>query len=94
MQKYILLECLKARDFQISREKLAAFYVGRMKAPRQNMQQKIITQSLESLINRGVLVGYGKRTPHKWFMTAIGLTDFGVKEARKILGEQLRLKFK
>ncbi|MBI4092459.1 MAG: hypothetical protein HY420_00885 [Candidatus Kerfeldbacteria bacterium] len=59
------------------------------KAP-QNIQD-VVTKSLESLIDKGLMVGYGRRTPKKWFIDEIRLTPSGRKLARKFLGEQLAL---
>jgi hypothetical protein len=56
--------------------------------------QDVVTKSLESLIDRGWLIGYGRRTPKKWFINEIRLTAAGRKLARKLLGEQLRLPLK
>jgi len=44
-----------------------------------------------SLIDRELLIGYGKRTPHKWFVTHVRLTRLGVKKAVEIL-EQKQIK--
>ena len=45
-----------------------AFYAHHQK-PRS--PQKAITKSLERLIEREFLVGYGIRTPHKWFIQQV-----------------------
>ncbi|MFH1610618.1 MAG: hypothetical protein ABIA91_01895 [Patescibacteria group bacterium] len=55
---------------------------------------KIITKSIERLIDKELLVGFGERTKYKWFIKDIKITKFGKKEAKKLLGEQLKLKFK
>jgi hypothetical protein len=55
------------------------------------MRTKVITQSVESLIDREFMTGYGVRTPHKWFIKEVSLTDKGKKVARKLQGEQMRL---
>ncbi len=53
--------------------------------------QKVITRSLERLIDKGLLVGYGVRTPQKWYIKEIRLTPLGRKAARKLNGEQTKL---
>ena len=55
---------------------------------------KIITQSIERLISKELMIGYGVRTPHKWFIREITLTSKGKIEAKKLLGEQKSLPFK
>ena len=94
LQKYILIECLNAKNCQINRIKLRKLYDKLKKGPKKELMTKIITQSLERLINKELMIGYGVRTPHKWFIREIKLTDKGKKEARKLLGEQRKLPFK
>ena len=55
------------------------------------MRTKIITSSIESLIDRELMTGYGVRTAHKWFIREVSLTDKGRRVARKLQGEQMRL---
>ncbi len=94
LQRYILLVCLNSKNFKINRVKFSVFYDKQKNKPQSKLQTKIITQSLERLINRELLIGYGTRTPHKWFIKQISLTKKGRREAMKLLGEQTRLPFK
>jgi len=94
LQKYILLVCLNAKDFKINRAKLSTFYDNQKKKPQEKLMTKIITQSLERLINKELMIGYGMRTPHKWFIREIKLTRKGKEAAQKLLGEQKKLPFK
>lgn len=55
--------------------------------------QKIVTKSLERMIDRGLLVGYGVRTPEKWYIKEIRLTPLGRRVSKKLRGEQARLPF-
>lgn len=50
-----------------------------------NYQESIITKSLERLIDKELMMGYGRRTPHKWFITHVKLTKKGEKQAEEIL---------
>ena len=76
------------------RDRLIRFYGNVQAAPKSEVQTKIITRSLESLIDKELMVGYGMRTPHKWFIKEIRLTTKGKKEAKKLLGEQMALPLK
>lgn len=78
----------------MSRKTLVDFYQTQKKTPSPFQQVKIITQSFERLIKRGLMVGYGVRTPEKWFIKEIRLTSKGKKEARRVLGEQQKLPLK
>ncbi len=94
LQKYILLACLNTKNFKISRDKFSVFYDKQKSKPGKKLQTKIITRSLERLINRELLIGYGIRTPHKWFIKEVKLTTKGKRVAKKLLGEQAKLPFK
>lgn len=76
------------------RDRLIKFYGNVQAAPKSEVQTKIITRSLESLTDKELMVGYGVRTPHKWFIKEIRLTSKGKKEAKKLLGEQMALPLK
>lgn len=93
LQKYILRECYRTKGYRLNRELLLGFY-GVDSKTKEDLRVKIITQSIESLIDREFLVGYGLRTPHKWFITEIKLTGIGLKTTKKLLGEQLILPLK
>ena len=53
-----------------------------------------IASRYESLIDKELMIGYGVRTPHRWFIKEIKLTDKGIKLTRKLFGEQLSLPIK
>lgn len=93
LQKYILKKCYQGGG-KINREGLKIFYQTQKKAPAEDKRVKIITQSVERLIDREQLIGYGVRTPHKWFIKDIKLTSKGRKMAKKLLGEQQQLPLK
>lgn len=61
---------------------------------RKKTQQNAVTKSLERLIDKGLMIGYGRRTPRKWFIEEVALTPKGRKQARKLLGEQQSLPLK
>ncbi|MFH1789980.1 MAG: hypothetical protein ABH832_02845 [bacterium] len=55
---------------------------------KENLKTKIITKSIERLIDRAMLVGYGMRTPKKWFIREVKITGFGKREWKKWLGRK------
>ncbi len=87
LQKFILLNAYLARG-QMKRIQLLKYYDKKRGAPKLEDQQGIITKSLERLIERGVLIGYGRRTPEKWFIESVKLTGKGKRESKKLLGQQ------
>ena len=95
LQKFILLESLGRKGI-FKRNTLLKFYDKQKTPAKKEERQKIITKSLESLIDKELMIGYGRRTPHKWFIDEIKLTAKGRKKAKSLFGKQqalpLRLK--
>lgn len=94
LQKYILVSAYTSRTKKISRRGFEKFYKNQKKTPKKDDIKNIITKSLERLIDKEMLIGYGRRTPHKWFVDEIQLTAWGRQTAKKMLGEQQKLPFK
>jgi len=93
LQKYILKECYRKLGERVDRTPLIRFYQGDSRA-KVELRTKIITQSIESLIDRELLFGFGMRTPHKWYIREIILTTKGKKIAKLLTDRQLRLPLK
>lgn len=87
LQKYILLSNFGVKS-KLKRNQLLKFYDKQKKKPKREDQQGIITRSIERLIEKGLLVGYGRRTPEKWFIDEIRLTGKGRQEVKKLFGQQ------
>lgn len=87
LQKYILMECLGARD-KVLRGKLLDFYKNKRGKPSKKDRIDIISKSINRLIDKGLLTGYGKRTAEKWFFTFVKLTPQGKKAALRIYKEK------
>lgn len=69
------------------------FYNGMKRKPSPKDAINIITKSVERLIKKELVIGYGWKTPHKWFIRQVKLTPKGAKVARGLLGVQQRLPF-
>ena len=91
LQKYIILECYNARNGRIFRGSLANFYSQAKISPKKELLVKIITKSIERLIHRDLIVGFGEITSERQFIKEIKLTSKGRALARKLLGEQMRI---
>lgn len=76
LQHYIMEECV-ARGGSISRRILDANYKASQSRARGENFKKIITQSIERLIGRGLVVGYGMKTKEKLFIDRVRLTSGG-----------------
>lgn len=90
LQKYILLNLYSAKG-KSKRHQFFKFYDKQKNPPKKDDQQGILTKSFERLIDKGLMIGYGRRTPEKWFIDEVSLTDKGRSQARKLQGEQQRL---
>ena len=93
LQKFILRLCY-SRQPKVSRNGFAKYYEGKKTKPSKSDIVNIITKSLESLIDKGLMVGFGERTTHKWYIKEVKLTAKGRKLAKKLLGEQQALPLK
>lgn len=91
LQRFILTEVYGSRSPRVLRRAFDAFYGKRSEKPAE--REGTVTRSLERLIDRGYLVGYGRRTPEKWFIEEVRLTALGRRAARKLLGEQQQIPF-
>jgi len=94
LQKFILITAYLNKGKKISRKGFERFYNSYKNKPKKGDIQNIITKSSERLIDKELLIGYGRRTPHKSFIDEINLTAKGRKVAKKMLGEQQPLPFK
>lgn len=92
LQKYILKETLSDNK-KVNRQRFIKFYDKYQQHVHSNLRVKIITKSLERLIDRGYLIGYGERTRCKWFITDVRLTVRGSQQAKILLGVQDQLPF-
>lgn len=84
LQKYILLKIAELGG-KVERGKFRLFYDTHEQHPKEKHIEKIITQSIERLIDRELLTGFGRRTPHKWFITHVQLTRHGHLTVEEIL---------
>lgn len=89
LQRFIMTEIFGSRLQRFSRQRLTSFYEKQRHQPKDI--ENVITKSVERLIDHEYLVGYGRRTPHKWFIDELRLTAKGRRTARSLLGEQQRL---
>lgn len=92
LQKFILTACYTGRG-RTKKKTLLGFYDKQKEQPSEKDQVDTVTKSVESLIDKGLMVGYGVRTPKKWYIEEVRLMPKGRRIARKLLGEQQSLPF-
>jgi len=78
----------------LNRSGIVRFYADAAKRPKAKDLANIISRSVDRLITKEMLVGYGKKTATKWFVETVKLTARGRGAARKMLGEQQVLPLK
>ena len=100
LQKYILVQVFDHKN-KLERKVLLNFYnsykkkPGSAKAgPSREIMVNSITSSLERLIKKSLIVGFGEITKEKVYIQKILLTREGRLAAKKMLGEQKRLPLK
>jgi hypothetical protein len=93
LQKYILLQSFDAKN-KLDRKVLLGFYGSGQKKSDKDIMVNSITNSIERLITKGLVVGFGEITKDKIFINKIRLTREGSLIAKKALGEQKHLPFK
>lgn len=93
LQEYILRTCI-SRGGKSGREAFIEFYKMNKDQPSHDDQMNAVTKAIERLIDRELLVGYGLRTPHKWYIREARLTPKGRKAAKELLGKQQSLPLK
>lgn len=95
LQRYIMIECYGRRaPTPIGRHDFERFYAHDRKKPSKKDLATILTRSLERMIDHELAIGYGRRTPHKWYIDTIKLTPRGRKHAKSLLGQQQELPLK
>jgi len=73
---------------------LLKFYNSYKKKPKKDIQINSISTSLDRLIKKGILVGFGEITKTKVFIDKVRLTTLGRKISKNLLGEQKKLPLK
>ncbi|MFA6588092.1 MAG: hypothetical protein WCT08_03410 [Patescibacteria group bacterium] len=92
LQKFIIKEC---QGVKVTKRVLfKKFYTKSAKVPNADDQQNAITKSLERIIDKGLMIGYGRRTPKKWYIEGVKLTPKGRKIVKTLLGKQQKFPFK
>ena len=94
LQKYILKQCVQTKDKTISKAILERFYNNNKNKPKPKDIINIITKSVERLIKKELVIGYGWKTSHKWFINQVKLTPKGKKIAKSLFGIQQKLPLK
>jgi hypothetical protein len=77
LQKSILKQCLKQR--------------GKAAVEVFEGSRKIIRKSIDRLIKKELLVGFGEKTPHKLYLNEVKLTSKGRKAVKELMPRQAKI---
>jgi hypothetical protein len=91
LQKFILRSVYESRLKRFPRDTFVEFYQQKKTQISGGDKVKSITKSIERLIDKEMMVGYGVRTPHKWYIHEVKLTVKGRREGKRLRGEQQQL---
>lgn len=91
LQRYILGVCFNAKK-KVSRVLFDKHHIN--KGRKRKDAVDAVTKSLVNLVDKGLLVGYGVRTPKKWYIKEIRLTSLGRKIAKQLSDKRQRLPLK
>jgi len=94
LQKFILKQCLNSRGGKITKAAIYQFYSNKKNKPKTKDLINIVTKSIERLINRELVIGFGRRTAHKWFIDEVKITPHGKKFSHRHFGFQQKLPLK
>lgn len=94
LQKFILLNCWYWKDKKTPRREFFKFYENCKKKPLVDDLTKIVTRSLERLIKKNLIVGFGEITSQKIFIDSVRLTRVGRQELAKFLDRRQKLPLK
>jgi hypothetical protein len=93
LQRYILQTTVLIGRKKVSRQIFHRFYHSAA-TPSRTLQINAITKSLERLIAKKLVIGFGELTACKWFIKEIQLTALGRNLAKDLLGQQITLPLK
>jgi hypothetical protein len=94
LQKYILKQCVLSANKSVPKKNLERFYEKVKIRPKPKDLVNDVTKSVERLIQKELLVGYGSKTAYQWHMSSVKLTPKGRKVVKGLFGFQQKLPFK
>ncbi|RJR32011.1 hypothetical protein C4569_00630 [Candidatus Parcubacteria bacterium] len=90
LQKYILKQSYFSRSKKINRHLFLNYYKDKKKISEKDKINSI-TKSLDRLIEKDLIFGFGEKTAHKFYIQEIKLTPKGRLTARNLAGKQQKL---
>jgi len=91
LQKYILKQCFLGNNSKISKKVIENFYS--LKTVKAKNIINDITKSVDRMIIKELITGYGTKTAKKWYIKEVGLSPKGKRLVRAIFVQQ-KLPFK
>lgn len=92
LQRFILISAYGVKG-KVARFQFLKYYDKQKKKPNRDDQQRAISKSMVRLVDKALMIGYGRRTPEKWFIESVQLTAAGKRQVKKLFGTQQKLPF-
>jgi len=90
LQKYILVKCYDKKHSTESKGEFYVFYPKSELAKNKKFIQDTIHKSIENLVEKDLLVAYGRKTAQKWFINKVKLTKKGRQKTIEIIKSKQR----
>lgn len=90
LQEYILSKALEGKNGRAPKGDFYHFY------PRESWQknkkniQDTIHKSIESLVEKDLLIAHGRKTAQKWFINRVKLTNSGKRVIKEVIKKKQR----
>ena len=90
LQKYILAKCYDNKNGMESKGEFYVFYSKEEFNKNKKLIQDTIHKSLENLVEKDLLIAYGKKTAQKWFINKVKLTKKGKQKTIEFIKSKQR----
>ncbi len=90
LQKYVLVKCYDNKNSMELKVEFYSFYSRVELDKNKKLIQDIIHKSLENLVEKDLLISYGKKTARKWFINKVKLTKLGRQKAIEMIKSKQR----
>ena len=95
LQKFIILKCFENKGGGEQKTEFYKYYSAKKAKEKRVAIQVAIQNSIDSLVEKDLIVAYGHKTAKKWTVNRVKLTSKGKKLARElILSNQKKLPIK
>ena len=85
LQKYILTKCYYNKRGIAGKREFYEFYSKDELDSREKSVQAAVHKSIDSLVEKDLLIAHGHKTAKKWFIHKVKITSRGKKAIRELI---------